>query len=205
MSLFGNWRGLVIIGLAVATGLAVFVFSRPKLNVTSTSDQASIRQRYAALYQAAWRQDEGRGTMVMTATLLTPSIIQALGQDTGRSTTEEQIWSVGNSIDAQHLAIIITVDSVDGAVPDDAIQRSLTLAADGGPAMSVVNWRPIIAPSRIVNTQASASSQVGIAVFGAAGDIDWSKLGPLRLTVSGIGDQPTRVFTWAEPRLLLQV
>ncbi len=205
MSLFGNRRGPIIIGLAVVAGLVAVAFSRPKLNVTSTDNQTSIRQRYAALYQAAWRQDEGRGAMVMTATLLAPSIIQTLGQDTGRSTTEEQIWSVGKSIDARRLAIIITVDSVGGAVPDDTIQRSLTLAADGGPAMSVDSWRPIIAPSRVVNAQESVSSQIGIAVFRAADDIDWPKLGTLRLTVSGIGDQPTRVFTWVEPRLLLNV
>ena len=35
--------------------------------------------------------------------------------------------------------------------------------------------------------------------------IDWNMLSTLRLTVKNIGGQPSRIFTWTEPRLLLEV
>ena len=79
------------------------------------------------------------------------------------------------------------------------------LANEGGPGLTLVNWQPLIGPSRIVNTSGSISSQIGVAVWQADRDLDWPIVSALRLTVSKIGGQAVRTFTWTTPRLLLDV
>lgn len=191
---------------AVALGLAaVVVFllvNHKKPSSTNTADDA--RQQYAALYEAAWRQDDGRSPTLVTATVLVPPAVEALGRDTGRSGTEEQYWRIVEPLDASMIPVVVTFDSVADAVPDSVIQNGLLLSAPGM-TLSFEEWKPIIAPSRVVNASASVTSQIGIAIFRAAKPIDWNTLGSLTLTVSGIAGQTDRTFNWSEPKILLQL
>lgn len=202
----GKQRLLLVAGVFAA---AVIFFlstqSVPPANPATNNAADTTRTKYAELYQAAWRQDAGRGSILVTATLLAPPTREALGQDTGRSSTEEQVWDAVRNLDAKAVPVALSIDSVAGAVDDATIRTSLKLTAAGGPDFQLSEWRPLIAPSRVVNAQSTTSSQYGIAVFTAPRDLDWQTLGSLTLTMSGVGDQPERVFNWAEPRLLLEV
>lgn len=191
-------------GLLLAGAFLWWSWRWPVSPAVNTGDAVN-RQHYAALYQAAWRQDDGQSPMLVTATLLVPPTVQVLGQDTGRSSTEEQIWNTVNNLSATEVPIVLTIDSVTGTVTDEAIQDSLSLSSDGGPSFRLSSWSPLIAPSRIVNTNGSTSSQIGLAVFTADRVVDWNKLQILKLNVNGLVGEPQRVFTWTEPRLLLQI
>ncbi len=203
-SLWRGKTGWLVIGGSVAVITAAVLLTqayRPSAPAVATTN---ARQKYAALYQAAWRQDDGQHPILVTATLIVPTAQEALGQDTGRSSAEEQIWSALKSLGPDQVPVILTFDSVAGAVTDEAVRQGAVLSADHGPQFSLASWQPMIAPSRIVNTATSASSQIGVAIFQADRTIDWQTLTVLRLTIDQI-DGAQRVFTWTQPRLLLNV
>jgi hypothetical protein len=189
--------GILLLGVCVF----VFMFRKQPTPITVSN---TVRERYAALYEAAWRQDDGRDPILTTATLLVAPTITLLGQDTERSVTEEQIWNSVRSLDARVVPVVVTIDSVTGTVTDDAMQQGLQLTTDRGPQFTLSSWQPLVAGSRIVNS-AGASAQIGIALFRADRDIDWSAVGAVTLTLSGIGDTKERIFSWTEPSLLLQL
>lgn len=195
----------VLIGLlVVAVGLAATVMWLQRSPSTTNTTETANRQHYAALYQAAWRQDDGTSPTLMTATLLVPPAVTALGQDTGRSSSEEQLWRTVGTLDARSIPVVITIDSVSGAIPDETIQNSLVLSATGV-TLSFDSWHPLVVPSHASTGNQPVSSQSGVAVFTAATDVPWTTLTDLKLVVHDINGQPDRTFTWAEPKLLLQV
>lgn len=195
---------VLIVGLLVVIAFFVMAWRWPEAVDTNTA-ATSNRQHYAALYQAAWRQDDGQDTTLMTATVFVPPTVQALAQDTGRSSAEQQIVDATQHLTAQQVPVVITIDSVTGTTTDEAIKKGLTLSAEGGPRFTLADWKPMIAPSRIVNTSGSTSSQIGVAVFEASQVVNWDTLQSLRLDVKDIGGEPLRTFSWTEPGLLLQV
>lgn len=198
--------GAVVAAAAVVAGV-VFILL-PTDNPPASNDTTNTntdRLRYAALYDAGWRQDSGQDATLVTATLLVPPTITALGADTARSTTEEQIWNIVKSANASTIPIILTFDSVAGSLADDRIISSLSLQADGGETLTVQGWQPVIAPSRVINTSGNVSSQIGVALFSAPRTIDWQTIGTLTLTITGIGGEQVRVFTWTEPKVLLEL
>lgn len=191
------------VALALAAVVVFLLVNHKQQSFSNTTNDA--RQQYAALYQAAWRPDGiERSNMVVTATLLVPPAVEALSRDTGRSGTEEQYWRIVEPLDASMIPVVVTFDSVAGAVSDDAVQNGLLLFSPGV-TLSFEEWKPIIAPSRVVNTSTAVTSQIGIAIFRAAKPIDWNTLGSLTLTVSGIAGQADRTFNWSEPKVLLQL
>lgn len=199
------WIGISVAVILLAVGVGI-VATRP-LN----SDNSNIntvtngsRERYAALYDAAWRQDDGKDTTLVTATLLVPPTIEVLGTDTQRSTTEDQLWNTVKSLSPKQVPLVITIDSLTGFVADDVIRSGLQLQTTSGQKFTLESWQTLIAPSRVVNTSGT-SSQVGVALFSSDTDIDWQKVGTLTLTVKGIGGTNQRVFTWTEPKLLLEL
>jgi hypothetical protein len=193
--------GAVALGLVAV--VVVLLANHKQPSSKNTADDA--RQQYAALYDAAWRSDGvERSNMVVTATLLVPPAVEALGRDTGRSGTEEQYWRIVEPLDASMIPVVVTFDSVSGAVTDEVIQNGLLLFTPRA-TLSFEEWKPIIAPSRVVNAPSSVTSQIGIAIFRAAKPIDWNTLGSLTLTVSGIAGQADRTFNWSEPKILLQL
>lgn len=194
------WRWFLISAAAVIVGLVVFlVWPQSKLTTTTNTD----RDRYAALYDAAWRQDDGTQPTLMTATLLVPPAITLLGNDDGRSSAENQIWSTVQALQSNQLAIVLTIDSVDGAVSDDVITSSVKLQSADSTAFSLNSWTPIIAPTNVVNS-ANASSQIGVLVFNANATLIWSQLKTLTLSVNAFDGQTARTFTWSNPPLLLE-
>ncbi len=197
-------RRTSIVGLILVVGIGVIVWrlfpAHHKAVVTTDS-----RQTYANLYQAAWRQDDGLQSTLVTATLFVPPTIQALGKDTGRSSAEEQLWQAVQGLSVRDVPIVLTFDSVTGAVPDSVLTTGLTLTSVKGPTFTFKSWTPMIAPSRVVNTNDSATSQIGVAIFSANQDVNWQTIESLQLTLHGIPSQPDRVFSWTEPRLLLQM
>lgn len=205
-SAFGRrwWIGLGG-ALVLAAGVLVVIASPSTLKLDATADNSNqIRQDYASLYQAAWRQDRGQGSVLMTATLFVPPLVNALGRQAGRSEVEEQLWQAMQGLPAEAVPIVLTLDSAAGAIPDQTLQSGLALTDDDETAFRFSSWTPIIAPSRVVNTNAPTTSQMGVVVFTAATTLDWSTLGTLRLASANIADQPEREFIWAQPRLLLQ-
>jgi hypothetical protein len=141
----------------------------------------------------------------MTATLFVPPLIAALDEDAERSDTETQIWRLVRNLSNSQLAIFLTIDSIGGALADDTIANSLSLTTDRGPALTLVNWHPIIAPSRVVNTNRTAASQSGVVIWQGDAKIDWSTIGQVQLISRNIANVSERVFTWATPQLLLQI
>lgn len=199
----GKYRLWLLSAAVLSLAVIVFLLANHKQpSSANTADDA--RQRYAALYQAAWRQDDGRSPTLVTATVLVPPAVEALGRDTGRSGTEEQYWRIVKPLDASMIPVVVTFDSVAEAVTDEVIRNGLLLFAPGV-MLSFEDWKPIIAPSRVVNTTAAVTSQIGIAIFRAAKPVDWDTLGSLTLTVSGIAGQADRTFLWSEPKILLQL
>ncbi len=189
--------GLVVItaGAALLTGL---LSQHP---TTPTPGSPDARQRYSELYDAAWRQDSGQGNVTMSATLMVPSMITALNQDAGRSSAEDQLNQALQALTDKQVGIFLTIDSVTGAIPDDTIKTSSTVTADG-PAFSVVDWQPMIAPSHIVNTNEPSSSQTGLLVLQADQAVIWSTLRNLKLIIRNIDHQAQRQFVWVDPSLL---
>lgn len=164
-----------------------------------------VRQKYASLYQAAWRQDSGTQPTLATATLLLPAAQQALGRDTGRSTTEDQLWDILQNLNATQIPILLTFDSVSAFVPDAVVQEGSSLTLEGGPNVTLASWTPISGPSRVVNTNGTIRSQIGVAIFSAGQAIDWNAIKKVQLVLHGIPNETDRVFTWIEPRVLLEV
>lgn len=203
------WFGITAAVVLMVVGVVVFMIpeapSSANTNITNTNITNTNRQRYASLYDAAWRQDSGQDTTLVTATLFVPPTIEALGHDLERSSVEEQLWNATKSLDAKTIPIVLTFDSVTGFLADEKITTSLSLQGSNGQSLNLVSWLPMIAPTRIVNTPGSTSSQIGVALFSAQADIDWQTIGTLKLTVTGIGGTELRLFSWVEPKLLFEL
>lgn len=209
MSTLGRRRTLwLVVGvgtLALTTiGLTAF-WPDSQTASLKVHQNTNDRDRYAALYQAAWRQDQGLGSVFMTATLFSPPLISALGRDPNRSDTESELWRAVKDTTENQIAFFLTIDSVAQPVADDAISHSLTVTDMAQTTYHFVSWHPLIVPSRIVNTNATVSSQAGVAAFSADQPVNWSRLADLQLTSRGMSDQPIRTFTWAQPSLVLDV
>lgn len=191
---------LVTLGLAVI-GLAVVVLTIKILDRAGTAPANGTTQahtRYAQLYEGAWRADEQNDVVLMTATLVTPELLQSLKSDTQRGTTEDQILQFVQNLPATSMAIIVTADSVTGAIPDTTFQTGLTLTADPAQAFTNPAWHPMITPSRVVHAPPNTSSQSGVAVFSSELSVNWSSLKLLKLEATNIGNVPMRSFTWTK-------
>ncbi len=191
----------VAIGIVLVSGRSILV-SRTVAN-TNESAAGAARARYAAWSDLAWRQDQGQGSILMTATLLLPPTIAALGQDSERSDFDDQLYRAVRNLPADQVGIDLTLDSVAGPVADVTISQSLELSSADGRTWQLAAWQPLIRPSRVSNTNATISPQGGVAVFTADGPIDWATVKQLTLVSRGIGEVTERRFVWADPRLLL--
>lgn len=197
--------GVVLVVIVLVIG-AVFLFRRPVVaptNTTSTNNPA--RLTYAQLYDASWRQDQGRGNTTVTATLVTTAMVAALDADTQRSERDEQILFMTKNLLASEVAFIVTIDSISGFFSTSEILDSARLTdsqTNSGREWLIQTWKPIIGAKPMVNTNVQISSQVGILVATMSEEVDWSTLKNLQLEFVNLGDQPIRRFTWAEPSLL---
>lgn len=193
-------------GALVVAGLVIGLWPRASISPTNTSitNTNPARDTYASLYQAAWRQDQAQGSVLMTATLFAPTVRQALGDDTSRSETEDQLWRAVKDVSAKHIPIYVTLDSVQGAIADATITSQATLSDAGNQKYTIIDWKPLIAPTRVVNSSSGTTSQTGVLIFAAAQDIDWDTLANLKLTIKNIAEIPQRQFVWVDPGRLLR-
>lgn len=202
------WGSLGIV-VALAVGGLWFVlqaWEKPVAsNSTNQSGSSAARERYATLYDAAWRQDQAQGNMLMTATLLLPPTIAALGQDAERSDYDNQVYRAARDVSSNQAAIYITVDSVIGPVPTDTIRQSLTLTSADKRSWRLEDWHSLIRPSVITNSGITLTPQGGVAIFETDQPIDWPNTGQLILASQGIGGIAERRFVWTDTRLLLEV
>lgn len=203
-----NERTLYVTVLAVvALTIGIVVLTRHPSRKTTTSHVTNNPSRltYAQLYEAAWRQDAGRGNTTITATLVTPALIDALNLDKQRSERDEQILYFTKNLPDTQVAFIVTIDSIAGYFSDSQILESVKAkdaqSASGNEWFSQA-WKPLIGTKTPVNANVAVSSQAGVLIMNRAQKIDWSTLKNLQLSFSDLGDQPIRQFTWAEPRLL---
>jgi hypothetical protein len=164
-------------GVAVAVLLMigiVMVTRQPQSAPTNTATNTNARATYTSLYDSLWRQDSGKGSILVTATLFVPPMINALGEDTQRSEVEEQLWNNLKRKTANDVGIYITTDSVAGFVTDADLEAALSLQATPGPAFTLKSWQPLIGPSRPVNANVAVVSQRGLAIFTTDEPVDWS-------------------------------
>lgn len=190
--------------LAVATAVVAGLLSSRDTTTATTNTSTDARAKYAALYQAAWRQDSGQGNVLVTATLMVPPMVTTLAADTGRSSAEEQLNQALSGLSNRQIGVLLTIDSITGAIVDDRVEHGAALIADGQ-TFTTADWQPFIAPSHVVNASTTTSSQSGLLVFQADQAVDWAALKNLKLSMSGIDDQLVRAFTWAVPELLLNI
>lgn len=204
----GKW-GLYLAAAAVvllAIGLVVF-FRRPATVTTTANTNNPARQTYAELYDAAWRQDQGRGDATVTATLVTPSLAAALAADPQRSERDTQIYNFTKNLPANQLAFVLTIDSVAGFFSDSQILESAQLEdtmTTSGNGWLTQAWKPIIGGQAPVNAPVAVASQAGVLIFQTDLDIAWATLKNLVLRLVDLGDQPIRQFVWAQPGLLTE-
>ncbi len=194
--IFGGAVALVVIGVALATA-----FRPAKHTASSTNTNSSTRDQYATLYQAAWRQDSGQGNVTVTATLLDPQLMLLLGQDSARSSAEEQLWQADQKLTDHQIGFFLTLDTVGSPIDDTTIGASGSVTATGL-KFTPMAWQPFIAPSHIVNTSVPTTEQTGVLIFSADQKISWPSIKNIQLTIKGIDDQPDRRFTWADPQIL---
>lgn len=189
--------GVAVVGAGLVWAIQS-ISPRPAANANSDA-----RRQYADLYQLAWRQDSGQGSVLVTATVFPPALTRLLGQQSPRSETEEQVWRAVRGLDQAAVPFFVTIDSVAGPLTDDQIAASLSLTAVGGPTFKRQSWIPIILPAKANNNNVSTASQAGVVVFAAEAAVDWANLRELRLRSEGLGDVPTRDFRWIEPAKLV--
>ena len=202
-----HWWTISVVIILIATVGVAWRITRPEetANTTHTTLASPARDTYAALYEALWRIDDTPSNSLVTATLVLPPMVTALGADTARSDAEDRLYRVLKALTDRQIAILLTFDSVAGAVPDAAIKGSLQLKAVPDQKTSVVTWQPLIAAPRLVNAPAGTTSQFGLAVFQTEQPLSWDQLQSVQLTVTNIGDQPPRQFSWSSIPLLLAV
>lgn len=182
----------------VAIGVIVYgYFALDTSNqVNETNSTSASRQAYSDLYDAAWRADEKNDSVLMTATLVTPALKKALGEASERSSSEEQIYGILQDVPTSAVSLIVTFDSLEGAIPDAVVLEKLHLTSNPVTPFSKPVWESVIAPSRIVNTPAGASSQIGVLTFSTEQAVDWNALNEIKLEANGIGDLASRTLTW---------
>ncbi len=202
-------RGLYLTVAAIVLlviGLVMF-FRRPETATTTTNADNPARQTYAELFDAAWRQDQGQGNAMVTATLVTPSLVAALADDSRRSERDTQIYNFTKNLPANQLAVILTIDSVAGFFSDSQILESAKLedqSTISGNEWLTQAWKPIIGGQAPVNAPVAVASQAGVLIFRTDQDIAWATLKNLALRLVNLGDQPIRQFVWAQPGLLTE-
>lgn len=189
------------VGIALLVVVMTALVTRQPKTAPTSAESNTRRADYAALYDTAWRQDEGQGSVLVTATLMLPRMIDDLHHDTGRSVEETQLDTALQTITSKQVGIFVTLDSAAGALPDTTIQNSAHLTADGLD-FTTVSWTPFIGTSHVVNTDVTTSYQSGLLIFSAPVTLDWSGLRDLQLTMNNVGGQPARTFSWAQPGLL---
>lgn len=184
----------------VIVAILVYTLLNSARPTTNEANDNAARERFATLAQAAWRQDEGRGNTLITATLYTPTISQTLGADSGRSDFEDQLWGAVKDVTDRQIPIYVTVDTIGAAVTDEQFRQVLQLVVDEK-TTRLVSWSSLIMPSRVVNTPYQTRSQTGVAIFEQDQPLDWAAVKQVTLTVNGIGDQAKRQLVWNQPSL----
>ncbi len=203
--IFGKPRGRLTTGVIVAVLVVVSIpFWRHQPPVTSNTNgtRAGARAVYAERYQAAWRQDDGVGSLLMSATVFPTELTDALHDVTDRTSLEQQQWDQVSSLPPSQLPVFLTLDSVGGAIPDTAIASVVSLTSDVGVRYPLVSWKPLVTTSHVVNAPAGTTSQVGFAVFDAGHDLAWPAVQNLTLTVKGLAGIASRKFVWPHPGTL---
>lgn len=203
-------RVWLIGGVVGAIAVAVAVFGFIRLSQTPSTSQTAnsgnpAHDTYAALYQAARRQDQGVGSVTMATTLFLPATVEALGSDTERSDIEDELYRIVKEVSDKQIAIFIATDSVQGPLSDNEITDTLTLASDPSSEFRLVDWQTLIAPHSATNSAVQVTPQTGVAIFERDSQVDYSQLQSLTLTSRGLAGIDERTFTWAIPALLQQV
>ncbi len=187
----------VIASIALAVGIVILV-RRPENTVTNTITNNPARATYAALSDALWRQDEGRGSVLMTATLVVPAMVDALGQDTQRSELETQILAQAKKLSTRQIGIYVTIDSIDGYLADDVLEAAFSASIDPDSVVETITWEPMIGTAAPVVANVPTTSQRGLAIITVTEKVDWENITTLTMRASGLGGLPTRQFVWQQ-------
>lgn len=200
-------RGGAILAAVVIVVAAVYFWPPQKKqntlfpNVNQVTDVT--RQTYSDLYQASWRVDQVDSNVLVTATLFFPKLISTLGDDTGRSEPENQLYSAVKDTASDQLAFFLTIDSVGAPQTDEDIKNSLKLTVDQD-EYTLQSWDPLILPSRSSSESVQTYAQSGVVIFSnsAGQPINWGTIKSIELTSQNLGGTAVRKFTWADPSIL---
>ena len=197
------WLGLGLTAVLLAGVILVTQYRLAHLASSTTNDPSvTLRTQYADLYAASSRDDQGRGSVVMSATIFTPALVSLLDRDADRSETETQMLRIAKSAPNTVVPIFLTTDSVAGPLSDQAIKESLQLTVNNK-QVAASDWQPIILPSKSSDSGVVVNSQAGFAFFTLEASVDWTALSKLTLVSRNITDQPVRTFVWADISPLL--
>lgn len=187
----------VIACIALAVGLVVLV-RRPEDAVTNHITNNPARATYAALSDALWRQDEGRGSVLMTATLVVPAMVDALAQDTQRSELETQILTHAKKLSTRQFGVYLTIDSIEGYLSDEAIETAVTAVLEPVATVTGTTWQPMVGTAAPIESDVPTTSQRGMAILTLDQNIDWQKIQTITLRANNLGGLPTRQFVWQQ-------
>jgi hypothetical protein len=188
--------GVVVIGLIVAWA------NHETKTTTLVNGTSDVHVTYAALYEAAWRQDGAASNTVVTATLMSPLVRFALQADTQRSQTDQQLWQAVKAQSTAEISLVVTYDSATAGMPDKDFTTKFTLTDAAGAKYTAKLWTPIIPPNQVVNTNTAVRTQMGVLTFSAPADVNWDKLRDLQLVGHNIDGVTTRTLTWAQPTIM---
>lgn len=207
---FDRGRGLVL-GLAVfvVLGLALggwWAWRWADGQSGTASQTTDIHAAYGQLYDAAWRQDDGRGSEVFTATLLAPRLRELLQADTQRTDTDQQLARLLRDIELDIVPLVITMDAVvsspSARLTDVAVERSLRLTAVGV-TFELIDLQPLITPTTISNSNVTTARRMWLMAWRSDPAINWETVRDLQLEIRDLGQTKLRTLTWARPAALV--
>lgn len=197
---------LAVAAVSVLVGWLVWrwVETTPRQQNANSTAAAQAHEFYGALYDAAWRGDEGVGEATMSATLFTPGLKTALINDPLKSTLDAQVAATFDAETKDQIAVLIGMDAVVGSssarLPDTTLRQALTFTVADDTA-TIADLIPLVVTD-LPTTNTPSIQRRWVALFTPANAVDWTATDPMRLTVKDIGQIPTRTFTWANPALL---
>lgn len=190
----------------VAGGVLVYGWQRLQdAGPTTTNTNTSTRETYAALYDIAFRADAGQGSVLMTATILLPSMIDALGNDSTRSDVEDGLYRAIRDLPENQMAFFVTTDSRIGSLSEEQITTDLNLTSKPSQDWRFLDWQSMITLKGIADTNSGVTPQTGVVIFETDETINWSSMTEVVLTKRNLADVPERRFVWTEPTLRLAV
>lgn len=202
-----GWVVTAVLTLSIGAGIWFtwrWIETTPRSSHQNDSAAADAHAKFGALYEAAWRGDDGIGEATMSATLLTPGLKTLMINDPQRGSLDTQVVDTFKAETKDQVAILIGLDAVAGSasarLPDAVVRDSLSFTIDET-AAELANLIPLVVTD-LPTTNTPTIQRRWVAFFTPVEPLNWGRATPMRATVKNIGGVPIRSFTWVNPALL---